>query len=335
MGVATARRHGGPRSPAALAFLLGALLLAAVLGAAGCGNDSTTTITPQQVPGDPFAYDRDRPLRADEDVVGSGLGVVAEDIDFQSFDGELVPATLLSETEGSSRKPCVLFVPGLGNPLTVAQRLALALVGTGYRALTVEPRFHGSRTAGVSAEQAARNPQLLAQMLRGSVIDLRRALDYLVDRDLCIEDEAAYVGLSFGGILGALLAGADARIGAAALVVAGGDWRAFVEESDVQVLLPEGIDTEAPERFETALELLEPLDPVRWIGRAAPRPVLMINGTEDQVVPRESATALHEAAREPKQVFWFEGSHNPFVEAPADEVGDEISKFLDDWRSGL
>lgn len=169
------------------------------------------------------------------------------------------------------------------------------------------------------------------------MIDLRRALDYLLGRGRCEGGEVGYVGLSFGGILGALLAGVDDRVGAAVLVVAGGDWRALVSESELQVLLPEGIDESSPERFEQALDLLDPVDPVdpvHWIGHAS-GPVLMINGTDDQIVPGASATALHEAAQEPKEVLWYEGPHNPFVGPPREQVGDALGSFLDDWPAGL
>ena len=53
----------------------------------------------------------------------------------------------------------------------------------------------------------------------------------------------------------------------------------------------------------------EAADPARHIARFAPRPLLFVNATRDERIPRERAEALHAAAAEPKQVLWFECGH--------------------------
>jgi dipeptidyl aminopeptidase/acylaminoacyl peptidase len=311
-------------------------VIAILLAVGGCGGEDPPILEPRnRADQNPFSYDRTRSLRAEAESLGGQAGVTQESIEFASFDGEIVPAELVLPA-GDATPPCVILVAGLGTPLEQAGVLAGALGAPGYAVLTVEPRYHGSRGLGTaSAREAARDPRLLAKMLRGSVIDLRRAIDYLVDRRDCEGEEVGYVGLSFGGILGALLAGSDDRVGAAALVVAGGDWRTFVSKSQVQALLEDGIDEKDPERFEAALDLLEPLDPVNWIGRAASTPVLMINASDDQLVPSGSAEALHAAAREPKRVVVYEGLHNAVRGPQAAIIADEILRWLDDWRARL
>lgn len=49
------------------------------------------------------------------------------------------------------------------------------------------------------------------------------------------------------------------------------------------------------------------LDPVRRIGELSPRPVLIIYGTADAVVPVSQAHELYQAAGEPKQLWIIEG----------------------------
>ena len=51
-------------------------------------------------------------------------------------------------------------------------------------------------------------------------------------------------------------------------------------------------------------------DPVAHIPRLAPRPVLFVNASRDETIPRENAEALHEAARDPKEVLWFDCTHS-------------------------
>jgi fermentation-respiration switch protein FrsA (DUF1100 family) len=47
--------------------------------------------------------------------------------------------------------------------------------------------------------------------------------------------------------------------------------------------------------------------PEEVIGHIAPRPVLLIHGTHDQLIPPYHAERLYRAAREPKQLWWAEG----------------------------
>ncbi|MGH2953224.1 MAG: hypothetical protein ACRDK9_04270 [Solirubrobacterales bacterium] len=109
----------------------------------------------------PFAYDPDRPLRLERHRLENPFELAAANVSFESFDRERVPATLISM---GGRRACVILVAGLGSSLEQAARTSTTLAGAGYTALSVEPRFHGSRAAGVGAQEAARDPRLLAQM---------------------------------------------------------------------------------------------------------------------------------------------------------------------------
>ena len=54
---------------------------------------------------------------------------------------------------------------------------------------------------------------------------------------------------------------------------------------------------------------LAPLDPVRYIGAASPRPVLLQFGRSDHYVPEAQANEFFAAAREPKKILWYDASH--------------------------
>ncbi|HSQ29990.1 MAG TPA: hypothetical protein VLN49_09080 [Gemmatimonadaceae bacterium] len=51
------------------------------------------------------------------------------------------------------------------------------------------------------------------------------------------------------------------------------------------------------------------LDPVRWVGRIAPRPFMMVNAEGDERLPRSAVDELYAAAREPKELIWMSGIH--------------------------
>jgi fermentation-respiration switch protein FrsA (DUF1100 family) len=53
-----------------------------------------------------------------------------------------------------------------------------------------------------------------------------------------------------------------------------------------------------------------PFDPAAHIGRFAPRPLLFLNASRDERIPRSAAEALHAAAGDPKEVVWVDAGHS-------------------------
>ena len=49
------------------------------------------------------------------------------------------------------------------------------------------------------------------------------------------------------------------------------------------------------------------LSPLKWAGKISPRPVLIVHGDRDDVIPVESAYELYERAKEPKKLLIFKG----------------------------
>lgn len=49
--------------------------------------------------------------------------------------------------------------------------------------------------------------------------------------------------------------------------------------------------------------------PERFVGRIAPRPLLMVNGIDDPQMPRQAVEALYDAARSPKEQIWLRTGH--------------------------
>src|SRR5436305_1907752 len=73
--------------------------------------------------------------------------------------------------------------------------------------------------------------------------------------------------------------------------------------------LAAGGDLPANTPFERVLRLAA--DPLRAVRSIRGRPLLMINGRFDQTVKPAQATALFEAAGDPKELWWYDGGHWP------------------------
>ena len=137
---------------------------------------------------------------------------------------------------------------------------------------------------------------------------LRRALDVLLARPDVEPSRVAYVGHDFGAMYGAVLAGVDPRVTAGFALQAGttsfADW----------FLISAKLTGEARKQF---VERLSPLDPVHFVGRAG-APVYFQFATSDPYVSKANAEAFYAAAREPKEIRWYEGGHGLSEQAVAD-----------------
>lgn len=77
---------------------------------------------------------------------------------------------------------------------------------------------------------------------------------------------------------------------------------------------------------------LSDAEPVREIGKIAPRPILLIHGDRDHLVPLQHAYALYHSAGEPRTLWIASGSGH--VQARVDQPEkyySQIAQFIDAW----
>jgi dienelactone hydrolase len=207
--------------------------------------------------------------------------------------GDRVPGRLLLPARPGSKHPLVLLQHGAGGSKESPYLDAAAgpWVRGGAAVASIDFPLHGERAStklsarllaeiGAALARAGGISGLWVEFVQQAVCDLRRALDALSTHPELETGRCAYAGFSMGTILGASFCGADPRPRAAALAIGGGGFG----PSEV--------------------------DPVRWIGRFAPRPVLFVNASRDERVPRAASEALFAAAGEPKEIAWFDCGHS-------------------------
>jgi hypothetical protein len=64
-----------------------------------------------------------------------------------------------------------------------------------------------------------------------------------------------------------------------------------------------------PQQLETNLALLAPLDPIHYVGHAAPAALFFQNGLRDTGIPEASARRFQTAGSEPKRIQWYDAGH--------------------------
>lgn len=132
--------------------------------------------------------------------------------------------------------------------------------------------------------------------------------NYLWNRPDVDTSRLILLGYSFGAPFIPCIAAHDRRASVAMMVFGGGDLRGMIRHN---VRRYRGAVASDLASFFGAV-LLRPLEPMRYADKISPIPLIMINGADDEQVPRQYAEELFDAAKEPKKIIWLEARHvNP------------------------
>jgi dipeptidyl aminopeptidase/acylaminoacyl peptidase len=218
-------------------------------------------------------------------------------VGFTSEGGDEAVAHLLVPP-GDGRHAGVMVFPILAGSHVVSEGLAKALVNRGFVVLRMERRPLEFDTV--------EDPVVLGRVLRRTLLDARRILDWFVARPEIDPDRIAVAGVSLGGILAASLLGLDTRIRAGFFLMAGGGIAELLHDSTEKPVrrfrdrMQEHYRFESRDAFVDALRpYTEPVDPLRYAPRIDPRSVLLVSGRFDRVVPPARTRTLWEALDRP------------------------------------
>ena len=221
-----------------------------------------------------------------------------------AFDGGVVYG-LVALPRGEGPWPVVLFLHGLGGSHRDVSLAAPLLVPKGCAVVGLDAVGHGQRR--VEDDRQRLKLLLEGQLMRGTVRDYRRLVSWLADQPEFSGKPIGLIGASMGAIMGAVLAAVEPKICAALLIVGGGNLPLLLQNSAHPAAKAVRELLNQPE----IAQRIADVDPVNYIGHISPRPVWMLNGSADPIIPVACAQALYEAAREPKRIIWYEGGHMP------------------------
>jgi pimeloyl-ACP methyl ester carboxylesterase len=163
--------------------------------------------------------------------------------------------------------------------------------------------------------------------------DLRSVVEHLSGRDDVDGDRIGALGFSMGGASTLLAAADEPRIKA---VVADSAWahvEHWLKPSLGKVL------TSPNERFTpVSMKLVElrtetsfgELVPERVVSKLSPRPLLLVHGEKDDIVPVADADRNFAAAREPKELWRVPGAGHGATVAPGGALsGGRVAEFFE------
>lgn len=291
-----------------LAPWLGCVLL--LLGPASACAQSD----PSRAPLATFDYDADAPLDVREVSTEDRGGYTVVDLTYASPAGGRVPA-LLYAPKGEGPFAGLILMHGMPGSRQNAARFAASYVKAGAVVLAITAPFarpnDEARRPTITFTDQDRAEQI--QLIQ----DLRRGVDLLAAHPRVDAARIGYSGGSYGGAMGGLLAGVEKRIKAYVLWVGDGGLVAHVTGPDDE---GGGFQRLPSERRTAWLRAMEPIEPLRFVGRAAPSALFFQAGRHDQLIPVADAERYIAAGSEPKRVQWYDAGHGLNQDAFRDQA---------------
>lgn len=150
-------------------------------------------------------------------------------------------------------------------------------------------------------------------------------LDYLCSRPEVDTSRVVVLGASFGAPFAVIAAALDPRPKGLVLLYGAGDLERIIDwnlRGDIRSRILRW----PASRILGALT--SPFEPSAYIGRVSPRPILMVNGRNDEKMPPPCVELLYRRAGEPKEIVWIGSSH---VEPSDRGLIDSLTTVVSGW----
>jgi uncharacterized protein len=277
---------------------LGAILYLSPAGAQQAATEITSASKNETVPV-PYAVAHAKPLEAKEEVVNQAEDHTQYRVEFNGIKDDRVPAYLYVPKRKANSTPTPLpaillqYGSGGNKKTNYIVEIGKAFASRGYVVLTIDSPNQGERR-GKEKKSAGLFGMAGTEQVMHYCGDYCRAVDYLASRPDVDKDRLGYVGISWGAITGITYVAYDPRIKAMGSMVGGGNFLGLWTDKDAEKAAREGSKSS---------------DPICHVARIAPRPLLFINVTKDQLIMRPWAESLHKAAGAGSKVVWLEADH--------------------------
>ncbi|ARK12878.1 acetylxylan esterase [Fibrella sp. ES10-3-2-2] len=274
------------------------------------GIHLTTLAQSTRLPLYQFAYDRAAALFCSDSLIGTQQGIRIHQLSYDSPAGGRVTGMLLVPP-GKGSFAGLLLQHGMPGTALAQLPRALYLAQHGAVVLSINAPF-----ALRSGNPIQFTPADSVEQVR-YVINLQRAVDVLRARPEVDSARLGYVGRSHGGAIGGLLAGIERRLKTYILVVADGGLVAHYSSGKGKPGDQLPISGQQRARW---LAAMQPIEPIRYIGRSAPASLLLQSAYQDEAVPVATAGQLHRAAPASATVRWYQATHQLNAQAYVDQL---------------
>ena len=221
-------------------------------------------------------------------------------VSLQSSSGLTVRCGLLVPGHATQRYPAIILLGG-----KQTGRYAINYATDVRDAIVIAADYPYEPRGSYTLPRFLADAPAIRRALLDMVPSLMLIVDYLAQRPDVDTNKLILLGYSFGAPFVPAFISVDRRPTAVAMVYSGGNLFSLIRHN--------------ARRYESSLVselvaaigglLVRPLEPLRYVDRIAPIPLIMINGEEDQMIPRSNTMELYNHAREPKTLIWLPSKH--------------------------
>jgi len=161
--------------------------------------------------------------------------------------------------------------------------------------------------------------------------DLQAALDFLYSLKEVDKTRFCLLGFSGGAAVSVYTTAHDPRVSSVATCACPADFRSLSQKETpkdtIQRFRQIGSirDKDFPSSIEEWEKGFDTIAPIKWIDRISPRPLLLVHGDADELIPLEHVYKLYRKAKEPKELKIIPGAkHRMRLETAAMD-------FVLDW----
>jgi len=150
--------------------------------------------------------------------------------------------------------------------------------------------------------------------IRGWSRDLQAALDFLYNLKEVDKNHFCLLGFSGGAAVSIYTAAHDPRVSSMVTCACPADFRSLQQRETprdtIQRFRQIGAirDKDFPPSIEEWQRGFETVTPIKWIDKISPRPLLLVHGDADELIPLEHAHKLYQKAKEPKELKIIPGA---------------------------
>ncbi|MEX2186283.1 MAG: alpha/beta hydrolase family protein [Pirellulales bacterium] len=208
----------------------------------------------------------------------------------------------------NEKLPGVVVLHILGGDFPLSRLFCNALAQQRCAALFVKMPYYGPRRPqGVSRRMISADPSETVAGMRQAILDIRRARAWLEGQDEIDDAQLGVFGISLGGITAALAGTLEPRFTKVCPMLAGGDIAQVAWESPELARVRREWERKGQSRDEIQ-KLLLTIDPVTYAANLKGRSVLMLNASQDEVIPRPCTDSLWESFGRPR-IVWYNAGH--------------------------
>lgn len=257
-----------------------------------CGNRESLPVLKY------YEYDRELPLQDSIVLIKDTTAYKLYKIYYRSVNYKQVTGLLTIPKNATKPLPVIILLHGAGDKKTVdyIEYGNDFLSHENYAVLRIDISKHGDRVEEkYDLDFTGKTKYWSREIITQTVFDLRRAVDFIETRDELNSERIGFFGISLGGIIGILFCGVEKRVKVPVIVLAGGQLNLMYGAKALSA------DTR---------DYLSIIEPNNFVKQISPRPLLMINAKNDEIVLPLMSKLLYRNAKNPKKIIWYPAKHH-------------------------